>query len=231
MPTRHLVVTGLLSLCVLTFGASNAAANFQLSVQNGALVGAGPYVDVGVALNAGNNIATVTFTSLVNGNIDFLMGAVHAVDLNVNGAYNAGSVTINGTQLPGFTAGTLSLDSSPNNVSAFGTFDLEVNDTAGFTNAYNSITVTFTKSSGTWSSVNNVLAPNADGHLAAAHVFECSTASSACSATQQNVNSGFVSDPATVPEPHTLFSLAIGAVAIIGFQTRRRRQQTASKEA
>jgi hypothetical protein len=56
-------------------------------------------------------------------------------------------------------------------VSTFGLFNLTINSFDGYTHSSDSITFTVTNTSGTWGSDADVLAFNADGFDAAAHIF------------------------------------------------------------
>jgi len=215
MLKRQLAVTGLLLTCLLSLGASNAAASFQLNVPNPDVAGTGPYADVSVALSNANKTATITFDSDTNGGYLYLLGAQGAVALNVNGAYTFGSAT--GTSE--FNPGSLSNGGAAQE-DGFGNFNLTVDAFDGFTHSFTEVVVTITKATGSWASATDVLTPNANGHLAAAHVLGCQTP---CTSTEGAAFTGYASDPATVPEPRTLFSLALGGLAIVGFARRRAR--------
>lgn len=214
MFTRHFAAVGLLAAGLLSIGASNASASFQLTVPNPDVTGAGPYADISVALSNSNKTATITITSDTNGGYIYLLGAHGAVALNVNGAYSFDSVT--GTQE--FSGGFLS-NGGAGQESQFGHFNLTVDAHGGFANAYTQIVVTITKSTGSWASEADVLIPNSDGQMAAAHVLACAIP---CNKTEGAAFTGYVSNPTTVPEPHTLFSVALGGLALCGFHARRR---------
>jgi len=148
--------------------------NFQLAQGNTALTGGGftgPYANVSVTTN-GTNVATITFTSLtqtVNGNsYIYLFGDGSSVAVNASAASTITGIAAVG--LPGFDAPILS-DAGSKNVDGFGVLNHTVNNFDGFSHATNSITITLTKTSGTWGLANTVLTGNGNNVFAAAHIF------------------------------------------------------------
>jgi hypothetical protein len=170
----------------------------------------GPYVEVTVNRTS-NTTATITFASLTNGGNLYLMGDGGAADLNVNGTYTLGTVSVSNS-IAGFSP--VFDNNTPGNVDGWGTFNLSLNLVDGFTGTADSISFGLTNTSGTWTSARDVLASS--GQIAAAHVFPCVLP---CSSTEIVPNTGFAAGdgrlpPAQIPEPWSFVLLGAGLCAI-----------------
>ena len=202
-----------------TFGGSAARADLTETIDtpNAALSGfTGPYATVDIMATDPNH-ATITFTSLTTSGITFLMGDGGTADLNVNGAYTLGTVTETNS-LPGFTP-TFSAN-SPGNVDGFGTFNLSLNNSDGYTSSADSVKINISNTTGLWTSDAAVLVANAGGFDAAIHAFACNAP---CTTGQTSVPTGFAAHKA--PEPTSLVLLAT-ALAGIGIFAQRRRPRS-----
>ncbi len=206
---------------LLGVGASPASADiftFDLTIPNTALSGfTGPYEAVTINRTS-STTANVTFNSLTNGGFIYLMGDSSAADLNVN-ASSFSTSSLACTHLTGFTCGPIT-NTGSGNVDGFGIFNLTTNDADGFTNSANQISYTLTDLSGTWSSASNVLAPNADGNIAAAHAFAC--AQPGCTPASGAAATGFVS---AIPEPASLPLFSSGLLSLCGYGLIRRQRK------
>ena len=133
----------------------------------------GPYATVLVNLTDATpnaSKATITFTSNVVGTNIYLLGDGSSVAVNVNAsAWNIGTF-VAPTLSGGFSAPSLSSGGS-GNVDGFGVFNQTVANFDGFDHATNSITFSLKNTSGTWLTAASVLTANANGELAAAHIF------------------------------------------------------------
>ena len=116
--------------------------------------------------------ATVSFASnTVAGHTYLFGGNNHSLGLNVNAStFSAGAVT--GTRLGG-SPGALSAHVGTFNGSfnGFGNFNLTIDDSDGFKDAFDGLTFSLTNTSGLWGSASDVLSLNAKGFDAAGHVF------------------------------------------------------------
>ena|SRR5215472_10347055 len=217
---------------LLTFGLASARAdifNFNLGVGNSALTGGtpsftGPYESVNINLTS-STTAVVTFTSdtqTIGGTTYvYLMGDGGSADVNVNAA--GWSLTDVSTSNSGTGFSTPTFTFTSGNISSFGSFNEVLKANSGFPIAFDTLSFLLTNTSGTWASAANVLTPNADGNIAAAHVFVTTSP-----ADQSNgaIVTGFdTSSGQIVPEPSLLgLSLAGIGVTILFNQRRHRRQ-------
>ena len=152
--------------CLLAFTVQPAKAItvYSLSQGNSAISGyPAPYGSASVSLVG--NTATFTFTAANTAAYQYLFGDGGSVGVNVNGAFTLGAIT--GTQLPGFGPTTYS-NGGAGNEDGFGSFNLTINSSQGYTDASNSITFSIM---GSWANEASVLTANANGALVAAHIF------------------------------------------------------------
>ena len=208
---------------MMTLGVRSASADttsFDLGVGNSAISGyTGPYAHVNVNLTDSTH-ATITFTSLTNNGNIYLLAGAQAVDVNVNAAsWTLGSITGSNAGTGGFTPGPYSNGGS-NNADGFGSFNQTIDSFDGYTHSSDTISFVLTNTGGTWASATNVLAANASGFLAAAHIF---VTSSPANTSNGALATGFAANGASnpVPEPATL-ALALSGVGLIGLGGVRR---------
>jgi hypothetical protein len=176
----------------------------------------GPYVDVLVDRTSATT-ATITFTSLDNGGETFLIGNGGAAGVNVNAtSWSVGSF-LGSNAGTGFTSGAIS-DSGSGNQDGFGVFNQKIDIFDGYTNSVNILSFILTNLSGNWATAADVLIANANGNVAAAHVFvaDCGDAS-LCDAGVGALATGF----ASVPEPATAAMVTLGLIGL-GWMGRRR---------
>lgn len=199
-----------LALGFLLFGASGAEAApivYQLTAGNSAISGfAGPYADVTVDLTS-STTATITFTSNTVAGNTYLFGDSSAAAVNVNAtSWTLGGLSASNSGT-GFTTPSLS-DSGSANVDSFGVFNQTVKDFDGLMYSADTLSFTLTNTSGTWASASSVLAANANGNVAAAHIFVCAdTSPGVCDASVPALTTGYASQ---LPEPSALALLLIG---------------------
>jgi hypothetical protein len=229
-PKRIFWQIGLAVGLLVTTGIQSVRADIftsQLTEPNAAVSGfPGPYGDVVVVL-ASPTTAIVEFVSLAVGGNIYLFGGAHAVDVQVNAATWT-ATGISGTNAGvGFTPGPLT-DGGSNNVDGFGVFNETIDSSDGFTHSSDVVSFTLTNTSGTWASAASVLAKNADGFDAAAHIFVTSFPANAANGATAT---GFVGEGrgvVAVPEPGSAVLMVLGFVGCLGYGAfvswRRRRQ-------
>lgn len=199
-----------LALGFLLLGASGAEAApivYQLTAGNSAISGfAGPYADVTVDLTS-STTATITFTSNTVAGNTYLFGDSSSAAVNVNAtSWTLGGLSASNSGT-GFTTPSLS-DSGSANVDSFGVFNQTVKDFDGLGHSADTLQFTITNTSGTWANASSVLAANANGNVAAAHIFVCAdTSPGACDASVPALATGYTSQ---LPEPSALALLLIG---------------------
>lgn len=215
-----LAIFGLMTLVLGVVAVPDALADsvtYDLTTQNGALAGSGPYEQITIDLTS-STTATVTFNSLDTNGYTYLMASNGAADINVNAATWTLSGISATNSLAGFTAGSFSDDGSKN-ISAFGIFNQTLKG-GGFTSSATEISFTLTDTSGTWASAANVTTPNASGQILAAHGFECKDP---CTPAEGAANTGYVSGATLVPEPSSSSLIGALSVGLLGFGFFRRR--------
>ena len=205
-------------IAIAGFGLQQADAfTSQLNVGNTAISGfTGPYGTVTITL-VNSTTATVTFTSnTVAGDI-YLFGDGGSVALNVN------ATTFSVSGITGTNAGTGFSPGPFTNAGAgvedgFGSFNLTINSFDGFTHSSDSISFTLTNTSGTWASAADVLAFNAAGFDAAAHIF---VTSAPANASNGAIATGFAAESAGgVPDGGTTVMLLGAALGALGMARR-----------
>jgi hypothetical protein len=97
------------------------------------------------------------------------------------------------------------------NISGFGKMGVAINMTRAWPDAVSTMTITFDKVSGTWGNESEVLTQNAQGYLAAAHIFVGTTPG-----VGDALVTGYAGDGYKVPEPLTLILLGFGLVSLAG---------------
>ena len=207
-------------IAIACFGLQQAKAVtvYSISVGNSAISGyPPPYGSASVTLNGAGTIATITFTAANTAAFQYLFGNGSSVAVNVNGAFTLGPIT--GTQLPGFGPTTFS-QGPAGNEDGFGSFNLTINSSQGYTDASNSITFSITQTSGTpWlADGSNVLIANAQGATVAAHIF---VTSFPANVTNSALATGFAANTgAVVPDGGTTVMLLGAALGALGMARR-----------
>jgi hypothetical protein len=212
-------------IAIAGFGLQQANAfTSDLNQGNTAIAGfTGPYGTVTISLDATGTIATVTFTSnTVAGNI-YLFGDGGSVALNVN----ASSFGVSGITASNSGSGFLTTSgdyafAGAGQEDGFGQFNLTINGFDGFSHSADTISFTLTNTSGTWGSDADVLAFNANGFDAAAHIF---VTSSPAVRSNGAIVTGFAGEgpqppPPGVPDGGTTVMLLGAALGALGMARR-----------
>jgi hypothetical protein len=201
-------------IAVACFGLQQAKAitTYSLSQGNPAISGfPAPYGSASVSLSG--NVATITFTAANTAAFQYLFGNGGSVAVNVNGAFTLGPIT--GTQLPGFGPTTYS-NGGAGNEDGFGSFNLTINSSQGYTDASNSISFTLT---GSWANEGSVLTANANGAFVAAHIFVTAFPADVSAGA---LATGFASNGGAVntPDGGTTVMLLGAALGVLGMARR-----------
>jgi hypothetical protein len=125
----------------------------------------GPFGTVTVTLIDSTH-ASITWTNNTVGANTYLFGDGGSVAANISSTFLVTSISGTGPNNPPSLTQTVA-----GNEDGFGSFNLRINDFDGFMDAASSVTVALTNTSGTWASAASVLAFNAAGFDAAAHIF------------------------------------------------------------
>ena len=209
------IIAATLLLAALGTTPAHAVYSFDLVAGNAAISGyAGPYANVAVDLTS-STTADVTFTSLTNGGNIYLMGDGGSVAVNVNAtSWTLSSITGSNAGT-GFTPGTPYSNGGSGNEDGFGSFNQKIDSFDGFTHSSDKISFTLTDTSGTWASATDVLAPNAGGFMAAAHIF---VTTSPADASNTALATGYA---ANVPEADS-YAMLLAGLGLVGFVARRK---------
>jgi MYXO-CTERM domain-containing protein len=214
---------------ILGFAAGISAAqadvlSFDLTAGNSAISGfTGPYASVTVDLTS-STTATINFASLSNNGNIYLLGDGGTAGVNVNAStWTLSNIT--GTNAgTGFTPGPWS-DGGAGNEDGWGSFNQTINSFDGYTHSSDTLSFQLTDTSGTWASAANVLAPNASGFEAAAHIF---VTTSPANGANGALATGFAAGVSSVPEPST-WAMALMGFAGLGYAAfRRNRRESVS---
>jgi len=177
----------------------------------------GPYGTVTITTN-GTNQATVTFTSNTVAGNAYLFGDGGSVALNVSVATFSVSGISGSNAGTGFTPGPFS-QMVAGNEDGFGSFNLRIRSFDGFTHSSDTITFTLTNTAGVWGSAASVLALNANGFDAAAHIF---VTTSPANASNSALATGFAGEGGgvVVPDGGTTVMLLGAALGALGMARR-----------
>jgi hypothetical protein len=204
-------------IAIAGFGLQQADAfTSSLGTGNPAISGfAGPYGTVTVTL-VNSTTATITFTSNTKAGNIYLFGDGGSVAVNVNASTFTVSNITGSNSGTGFTPGPYTF-AGAGTEDGFGSFNLTINSFDGFTHSSDTISFTVTNTSGTWASAADVLAFNANGFDAAAHIF---VTSAPANASNSALATGFAAENAGgvgVPDGGTtvmLLGVALGALGM-----------------
>jgi len=217
------LATTLMAGSLLLIAGQSALADsvtYQLGAGNSAVTPAlygTPYGTVDVNRTS-TTTATFTFTAATG--YLFLANGAAAVNLNSTLFSYSG---LTGTTLSGYSGPQLSNGGSAQE-DGFGNFNQTFDEFDGFQYALKTISFSVTNLSGIWGSVGDVLKPNNDTNLVAAHIGECNT--SACTFTGGSfISTGYVSESGAVniptPEPSSLALFGTGVLGLAGMVRRR----------
>jgi hypothetical protein len=178
----------------------------------------GPYGTVTVHL-VDSDEATITFNSLTNSGNIYLFGDGGSVAVNVNAASWTLSNITGSNAGTGFSPGPYS-DGGAGNEDGFGSFNQTINSFDGFTSSSDTISFLLTNTSGTWANSGSVLINNADGFLAAAHIFVTAFPANASNGA---IATGFATTPGPILGAGAP-GLVAACVGLLGLARRRRKR-------
>jgi VPDSG-CTERM motif len=218
---KYIAVLLIAVACVGLQQAKADLVTYYLTQGNPAISGyTGSYATVTVNRTDSTH-ATITFISLTTGGNIYLMGDLASVAVNVNAAsWTLGAIKGSNSDT-GFTPGPYS-DGGSANVDGFGVLNQTINSFAGFKHSSSAISLTLTNTSGTWSNAMQVLAANAQGAFAAAHIFVHNfTAAYPANAHNGALATGFAgNDGAQVPDGGATVMLLCAALGALGMARR-----------
>ena len=175
----------------------------------------GPYASVNVSLTS-STTATITFTSLTNSGLIYLLGAQGCVAVNVNASsWTLGTVTgVNsGT---GFSPGPFS-NGGAGNEDGWGSFNQTINSMGAFTQSSDMITFSLTNTGGTWANSDSVLGANGSGYSVAAHIL---VTTDPANASNGALVTGYATNGGSVPDGGTTVMLLGSALGGLGLLRR-----------
>jgi len=220
---NKLKYTAAVLIAIAGFGLqqANAFTSF-INVGNDALLNngnTGPYARVDISL-VDSNTATVTFTSLQQSGNIYLMGGVHAIALNMNAAtFSLSSLVLGSNSGIGFTPGPYTFTGAGVLGGGFGTMNFTIRSFDGFGHSADLITFNVDNTSGTWASADDVLAFNAQGFDAGAHIFPTTFPANGSNSALQT---GFAAEAGAghVPDGGTTVMLLGAALGSLGMARR-----------
>ena len=207
----------MVSVLLMAVSASADLISFQLTIPNTDISPyPAPYADVTVNRTS-STTAIITFTGDSSGGFTYLIGGAQAADLNVANAtsFTATGFTFTGGKTSGGNPTGFTPSYFPNNsVSQFGKLNLQIDNNDGFPDAVSQLIFTLTNTGGSWADAASVLTPDADGFLAAAHIFVVDS-------TGANPATGFAGNGTPIPEPATMLLLGSGLIGLAGLARKR----------
>jgi hypothetical protein len=215
------IAAALVAVAGLGFQQANAdSISFDLGTGNPAISGnPGPYAHVVVNRTDATH-ATITFTSLTNSGLIYLLGDGGSVAVNVNAtSWTLGTITGSNAGT-GFTPGPYS-NGGAGNEDGFGSFNQTINSFDGYTHSSDTISFSLTNTSAIslWTSASLVLTGNGSGFTAAAHIFPTT---SPANASNSALATGFATNGGTpgVPDGGATVMLLGTALGALGMARR-----------
>ena len=213
----------MLGLLAALSAQSTKATTYTLGYGNTGINGvAGPYATVTVNLTDSTH-ANILFSALDSGAYHFLFGDGGSVGLNVNGTYSVSALTGTGQLQSPNSPFTPTLTGNQNE-DGWGKFNLNVDNFDGFQYAVRTVSFTLTDTSGSWTDSAHVLAANAAGYVAAAHIFIANGPTySNTGLTGYAANSGTGGSGEPQPTPDGGVTISLLGSAMMGLALLRRK--------